>query len=143
MKISTKGHYGLLAIVDLVINSGGDRVPLKSIATRQNISEAYLEQIFSALRKANIVKSIKGPQGGYMLVEDSAKVTVGQVLRVTEGVLFDYKKESQGVIEEVVCNSVWGELEARIDGVVDTITIEALVEECRKKMDGGNMMYYI
>ena len=61
MKISTKGRYGLRAMLDLAVNARGEHISLNSIATRQNISENYLEQVFSLLRKAGLVKSIKGP----------------------------------------------------------------------------------
>ncbi len=63
MKISTKGKYGIKAIIDLAINSTEEAVTLKSISERQNISEGYLEQIFSLLRKNNLIKGIKGAQG--------------------------------------------------------------------------------
>jgi Rrf2 family cysteine metabolism transcriptional repressor len=62
MKISTKGRYGLRSMVDLAVNSSGEHVSLSSIAERQNISENYLEQVFSTLRKAGLVKSVKGAQ---------------------------------------------------------------------------------
>lgn len=85
MKMSTKGRYGLRAMLDIAINSRGDIVNVKSIAERQNISESYLEQVFSILRKAAIVKSIKGAQGGYILADDPSNITVGQILRTLEG----------------------------------------------------------
>ena len=67
MKISTKGRYGLRAMVDLAVSSVNEQVPLSTIAENQNISVSYLEQVFSTLRKAGLVKSIKGAQGGYIL----------------------------------------------------------------------------
>lgn len=67
MKISTKGRYGLRALVDLASHSTSEAVSLASVANRQKISVNYLEQVFATLRKAGLVKSIKGPQGGYML----------------------------------------------------------------------------
>jgi len=65
----------------LLLISKGDIVSVKSIAERQNISESYLEQVFSILRKAAIVKSIKGAQGGYVLADDPSNITVGKILR--------------------------------------------------------------
>ena len=95
MQISTRGRYGLKAMVDLAIYSVNDHVALNSIAERQNISEGYLEQLISALRKGGLVKSIKGSQGGYVLADYPSKVTVGAVLRILEGKLFTVDDSSE------------------------------------------------
>ena len=85
MKVSTKGRYGLRAMIDLALYSQNDQVPLVSIAERQDISKSYLEQVFSTLRKAGLVTSIKGAQGGYVLASDPEDITVGMILRALEG----------------------------------------------------------
>ena len=85
MKISTKGRYGLRAMADLAINSTKGHIDLKNISIRQQISKSYLEQLFSALKKSNLVKSIKGPQGGYLLAKSVSEITVGDILRALEG----------------------------------------------------------
>jgi Rrf2 family protein len=85
MKLSTKGRYGLRAMVDLAVHSSGEHVALYSIAERQNISENYLEQVFSILRKAGLVKSVKGAQGGYTLADKPSNISIGAILRVLEG----------------------------------------------------------
>ena len=72
MKISTKGRYALRLMLDLAIYDTGDPVRIRDIAARQEISEKYLEQIISILNKAGYVKSVRGPQGGYHLMNDSA-----------------------------------------------------------------------
>ena len=87
MKMSTKGRYGLKAAVDIAANSANGCVSLKSVATRQNISESYLEQLITPLKKAGIVKSTRGAQGGYVLARDAKDITVGEVLRALEGPL--------------------------------------------------------
>ena len=74
MKISTKGRYGLRALIDICIYSGNDIVTVKSISQRQNISERYLEQIFASLRKGGIIKAKKGAQGGYFLTREPKEV---------------------------------------------------------------------
>ena len=84
MKVSTKGRYGLRAMIDLSLYSKNELVPLASIAERQDISKSYLEQVFSALRKAGLVKSIKGAQGGYSLSTGPEDITVGMILRALE-----------------------------------------------------------
>ena len=67
MKLSTRGRYGLRAMFDLALNQSHGPIPLNEIARRQNISEAYLEQLFASMRKAGLVKSVRGAHGGYLL----------------------------------------------------------------------------
>ncbi len=148
MKISTKGRYGLRAMVDLAAHSLGDQVALNSIAERQNISISYLEQVFSILRKAGIVKSIKGPQGGYIIGDSPSKITVGSILRVLEGELVVVSKEEDNFhernnIEKCVRVQVWEKMNKSINSLVDDITLEDLVNEYEKMSNEGEVMYYI
>ncbi|MGI6778403.1 MAG: RrF2 family transcriptional regulator [Acetivibrionales bacterium] len=148
MKISTKGRYGLRALFDLAISSGGEHISLNSIAQRQDVSESYLEHVFSTLRKAGIIKSVKGAQGGYMLSYSPSNITVGDILRVLEGSLNivevnpDEKTSSQS-IEYCVAGSVWEKINDSIASVVDSITLEDLVNEYRRLNDYSSLMYYI
>lgn len=87
MKISTKGRYGLEAIMDLAIYGGHDYVNLKSVSERQGISIKYLEQLFISLKRDGIVESARGARGGYRLIKDSDKITVKQILDCLEGPL--------------------------------------------------------
>ncbi|BAQ13181.1 RrF2 family transcriptional regulator [Clostridium botulinum] len=145
MKISTKGKYGIKAIIDLAINSTEEAVTLKSISERQNISEGYLEQIFSLLRKNNLIKGIKGAQGGYILEKDSAHITAGEILRALEGDLSvvelndDYLNNR---MEKSIKTNLWDRINESIERVVDSITLEDLVE-AYKKSDNQDIMYYI
>ncbi len=148
MKVSTKGRYGLRAIVDLAVYSKGGYTTLNSIAERQGISEKYLEQVFNALKKAGMVKSIKGSRGGYMLACDSASTTVGDVLRVLEGelsVVEPLRQEAgiQDVMEKFLEKNVWSKINHRISSVLNSLTIEDLVNEYRKKMEASSLIYYI
>ena len=81
MKISTKGRYGLRALVDLSINAKDDPIVLSSVAERQGISVQYLEHVFSTLRKAGIVRSIKGPKGGYVIAVPTEELKVSVILK--------------------------------------------------------------
>lgn len=85
MKISTKGRYGLRAMEVLKDNYGKDPVSIRSIALEQNISVPYLEQLFTKMRKAGIVESIRGAHGGYVLARPPEEITVGEVLDALEG----------------------------------------------------------
>lgn len=145
MKISTKGTYGLKAIVDLAANCDEDTVILKDICARQNISESYLEQIFAALRKRGLIKGRKGSKGGYRLSKDMNEITVGDILRALEGDLSvvsldDINKED--IMERCLNNNVWHKLNSSINTIVDSITLEELVSEY-KKQDKNHIMYYI
>lgn len=148
IKISVKGRYGLRAMVDLAINLNYDPVTLKSIAERQNISENYLEQVFAILRKAGLVKSIKGPQGGYILGDHPSKLIVGNILRVLEGDLSvigkkNHKDFKTNSIEYCLETQIWNKIDESIAAVVDSITLDDLVNEYKKINNNSCFMYYI
>jgi len=148
-KLSTKGRYGLRAMVDLAIRSNGEQVALKSIAESQNISESYLEQVFSLLRKAGLVKSIKGAQGGYVLSGPLSEIKVGDILRALEGSLniIDFSSETEKIapnsIQYCIKVNVWDKINECINQVVDNITLEDLVNEYKKMNGPQALMYYI
>lgn len=143
MKVSTKGRYGLRAIIDLSLNSNGDYVSLISIAERQDISKNYLEQVFSALRKTGIVKSVKGSQGGYLLNGKTSEIKVGDVLRALEGDLSVVKDEENinNKIERCIKKNLWDKIDEQVFKVIDNITLEDLINEYNKGND--SLMYYI
>ena len=134
MNISTKGRYGLRAMVDIAVHSFGDYIPLKIIAERQTISENYLEQVFSILRKAKLVKSARGSQGGYTLSREASKITVGEVLRILEGDL-NITGDDDGAlgldktIKVCINTLVWQEVNEQINKVMDSVTLQDLVEK--------------
>ncbi|MDZ4991551.1 Rrf2 family transcriptional regulator [Clostridium perfringens] len=132
MKLSTKGRYGVKAMVDLAINYGGSPVSIKSISQRQNISEYYLEQLFSSLRKAKLIKSIRGAQGGYILNRLPEEITVADIMEVLEGPI-----EISECLEDVVCSNVdccatrllWKKIKTSIDEVTNSVTLKDIVED--------------
>ena len=87
MKLSTKGRYGLRALIDLAQYSGEAPVSITSISARQDISERYLEQLMAMLKKAGLVSSVRGAGGGYILAKDMREISVGDILRALEGSL--------------------------------------------------------
>jgi Rrf2 family protein len=148
MKLSTKGRYGLRALVDLAVHSYKGHQPLAQIAERQNISEIYLEQVFSTLRKNGVVKSIKGDQGGYLLNEEPQNITIGKILRILEGDLsiVDEKVRSDSEEKSVaycVYENVWRKIDENINELVDSITLEELVEDYKKNHGLLPNMYHI
>ena len=133
MKVSTKGRYGLRALADLAVNSNGEPVSVASIAQRQHISGNYLESIFSTLKKAGVIKSIKGVNGGYVLKEDAQNICIGDILRILEGDLSIIDSEGNddgsdaGSLKSCIEHSVWDVVSNRIDQVVNSMTLEDIV----------------
>ena len=84
LKLSTKGRYGLRAMIDLAQYSGEAPVSITSISARQDISERYLEQLMAMLKKAGLVSSVRGAGGGYILAKDMREISVGDILRTLE-----------------------------------------------------------
>ncbi len=133
MRISTKGRYAVRLLLDIAMNDMAEPVRLKDTAERQNISMKYLEQIISILVRAGIVKSIRGPQGGYRLAREPKDYTVGMILRCVEGSLAPVAclEDEMNECERrsgCVTLRIWQELNAAINGVVDKYTLQDLVE---------------
>jgi Rrf2 family cysteine metabolism transcriptional repressor len=147
MKFSTKGRYGLRAMVDLAVYANSGQVALNSIADRQNISLNYLEQVFSALRKAGLVKSVKGAQGGYMLAKSPKHTTAGDILRVLEGSLSIIDEDEAFVKENAIRNcikaSIWEKIDEAVNAYVDSVTLEDLSRQYRKINGLDDFIYYI
>lgn len=140
MKISTRGRYALRMMLDLAVNNNGEPIRLKDISKRQGISDKYLEQIISILNKAGFVRSIRGPQGGYMLNREPKEYTVGMILRLTEGSLapvacLDYEPNDCERRNECVTLIIWEKLNDAIKSVVDNITLQDLVQWQMEKSD--------
>ncbi|MEM0529733.1 Rrf2 family transcriptional regulator [Zongyangia sp. HA2173] len=136
MKISTKGRYGMRLMVELGLAYEGKPVSLRDIAKRQEISEKYLEQIVTRLGKAGLVKSTRGAQGGYRLEREPSQITVGDILRVTEGSLTPVACLDDDECprrERCVTYSVWSRVQEAVTRVVDQITLQELVDDYRRK----------
>lgn len=139
MKISTKGKYGLRAMVDLAVNSDDYCISITSIAKRQNISEAYLEQLFASLKRANLIESIRGAQGGYRLSREPSKISVGEILRALEGhlapvncVIEDESSECENS-QYCVTRVIWKRIRDSINNVVDSIMLSDLSDDYIEK----------
>jgi Rrf2 family cysteine metabolism transcriptional repressor len=133
LKISTKGRYALLIMLDLAVYNTGEPVSLRDIARRQEISEKYLEQIISLLNKGRLVQSVRGAQGGYLLRRDPKDYTVGEILRLTEGDLapVDCVGNSGVTCEhkaDCVTVEVFEKINEAVNKVVDNITLQDLVD---------------
>lgn len=146
MKVSTKGRYGLRALVDMTANMEGEPVTLASVANRQHISLNYLEQVFQTLRKAGIVMSVKGSNGGYLLKKPAGEITVKEILEVLEGAFSITDRDSKGQqdsLQRAIQSLVWDEIDARVDALLEKRTLKQLVNEYRMSMEQKCNMYYI
>lgn len=137
MRLSTKGRYGLRAMIDLAVYQGEEPVSLQSIAERQSISEGYLEQIMAKLKKAGLVTSIRGVNGGYFLGKEARDISVGDILRALEGDLRAVTckaQEKEGCANSDFCVSryVWKKINDSIMHTVDTMYLEQLAQETKK-----------
>ena len=140
MKISTKGKYGLRAMIDLAQYSEQEAVSISSIAQRQKISESYLEQLVAKLKKAGLVISIRGAAGGYRLARPASDISVGDVLRALEGdvrAVICTAQTEEGCEGEELCVTkyVWQRINESIEKTVDEMMIDQLVAESRKAQE--------
>jgi len=140
MKVSTKGRYALRLMIDIAMHEGADPVRIKDISKRQEVSEKYLEQIIAVLNKAGYVKSIRGPKGGYLLAKKPKDYTAGMILRLTEGSMapvscLEFEENDCPRQEQCATLELWKRLDTAIKDVVDSVTLEDLVEWQKGKAD--------
>lgn len=149
MKISTKGRYGLEALVDMAIHSDGTHINSKSIAERQGISEKYLEQIFSTLKNSGIIQSVRGAQGGYLLTDSPQNITVRQILNALEGPLSPVACVAEGQESQCkrydfcVTRIFWRSMMEELNRVTEAVTLEDLVTCYKVQKTENNLEYYI
>ena len=147
MKLSKKSRYGLRALIDLAVNSRTELVSLGSIAQRNDISAQYLEHVFSALRKAHIVKSMKGSQGGYFLERDPKGITVAQIVEALEGT-YDLEDEvdrnnvGRGD-QEAIQHLIIDRINDCVQEILEDVTLKDLVDAYEGYQDSVEGMYYI
>ena len=150
MKISTKGRYALEAVFDLAIHSKDKHEQLRKVAERRGISENYLEQIFMHLKKEGIVKSIRGPQGGYVLAKEMESITCGEVIRAVEGKLSPVTCISLGNdksecerYSRCVTKTVWEKMRDGINKIADSVTIKDLLDSYSEYSEPDQIEYTI
>ena len=154
MRLSTKSRYGVRAIFDIAYHSEGLETQVKDISRRQELSPRYIEQIFQKLKRAGIIDSKRGPTGGYFLVKKSDKLTVGEIIRVTEGGIdpvacTDPENPGQPCSRSKACVTqiIWNEAGNRLKEYFDSVTIQNLCELAQemgiKKELDQRFIYYI
>lgn len=148
MKISTKGRYGLRALVDLSINGkSGTPVFLSDIAKRQGISDKYLEQIATQLQRGGLVKALRGRKGGYLLNKPDSEIKLSDVIKILEGpiCLVNCVTEPDTCSKSAMCSTrdIWTILSNKIEEVLSSYTLADLSKLQEEKTGSDSLMYNI
>jgi Rrf2 family cysteine metabolism transcriptional repressor len=136
MKLSTRSRYGLRAALELAIDYGGKPMQIKVIAEREDISNKYLEQLMATLKSYGIVRSIRGPKGGYLLAKAPVDIKLSDVFTALEGpmVTVECVDHPEFCIRctDCVTRQVWADLQAAMLGVLESQTLQDLVDRANK-----------
>lgn len=134
MIVSTRGRYALRVLVDMAEHSDEERIPLKEVAERQQISQKYIEAIMTLLSKNGFVDAVHGKGGGYKLNRSPEEYKVGDILRLTEGTLAPVaclEQNAKPCERESVCRTLkmWSKLDELIEGYLDSVSIADLMKK--------------
>ncbi len=148
MKLSTRGQYGTRALLDLALHNTGRSVRLKDIARRQQISLRYLEHLMTPLITEGMIRSIRGPKGGVLLARPPGEIKLSEVIRLLEGSIAPVEcintPEICDRFDFCVTRDVWAELGEAMNRVLESTTLQDLVErQKRKEEQSAEAMYYI
>ena len=148
MKISSKGRYGLAAMIHIADKGrNGEYITIVSIAEELKISKIYLEQVFSLLKRANLVISVKGAHGGYRLAKSATNISARDILESIEISLFENTDstvlESAKGIELAMNNLLWEKLDNEVAITLSNVSLQDLLDEAQKYSSNNEMMFYI
>jgi Rrf2 family transcriptional regulator, cysteine metabolism repressor len=147
MKISTRTRYGMRALLDLASHADGKSVQLKEISTRQQISLSYLEHLIRPLITAGIIKSARGSRGGIWLARPPEQIRLSEIVELLEGPLapVDCIRNSKSCPRSGKCatQDLWDDLKEAMDKVLESSTLQDLVEKQKAKGLASEAMYYI
>lgn len=145
MRLSTKGEYGLLALLDLALQNGAEPIHVKHIAERQGIPKQYLDQLLVTLKRAGLVASSRGRQGGYRLARAADKITLLDAVCCLEGPVVNDNFQSRSAHPKRACHGalkgVWADLTEHAADLLRSRTLQDLVTDCRKSEE--STMYHI
>ena len=135
MKLTTKGRYAVMAMADLASYANGETVSIREISARQNISLAYLEQIFIKLKNKKLVKSIRGPNGGYILERPASEIKISHIISAVdeEVKMLNCKKNSKkgcnNKSTKCITHNLWDELDQHIHGFFEKVKLQDLIKQ--------------
>jgi Rrf2 family iron-sulfur cluster assembly transcriptional regulator len=150
VKISARGRYAVRGMLDVALNSRNFPAPLADISLRQGITISNLEQLFAKLRRAGLVRSIRGPGGGYFLAKSPQEITIADILRAAEEPLAPQAKTANcnqdpvpgQRIDDLLVTVLWNRLTDQIRHILESITLQDLVAEWEKSEPPGFMEHY-
>ena len=141
MKLSSRTRYGMRAILELALEYGNAPLQIKTIADREDISNKYLEQLIAMLKSAGLVRSIRGPRGGYLLAKPPAEIPLKDVFVTLEGPMISAEcldhPEFCPRCMDCVTRDIWQDLQNAIDGVLESVTLADLVEKTKSSNDSN------
>ena len=146
MNLSSRSRYGIRALIDLAVNARESCIQLGDIAVRNDISVKYLEQIFMALRKGGMIRSIKGPQGGYLLAKKPGEIFLSDVIRLLDG---DYLLEKEffgdgeNLASKVIQEKMIDPMNRWMSEFLEHLTLQNLVDAYEQELASSQDMYYI
>lgn len=147
MKLSTRGRYGTRALLDLALHRGEEPISLKAIAKRQQISLSYLDHLITPLIAGGIVRSTKGPKGGVSLAKNPGDIRLSQVINLLEGSMAPVEcVDNPKVCSRsafCVTRDIWSEIKKATNGVLESVTLQDLVERQKRKEKPEAVMYDI
>ena len=136
MKLSSRSRYGFRAILDLAVEYGNGPLQIKKIAEHEDISNKYLEQLVAILKASGLVRSIRGPKGGYELTRPPGDVKLSEVFTTLEGPVVAVEclehPEFCPRCTECVTRDVWAQMQAAIMGVLESMTLQDLVDKTKQ-----------
>jgi Rrf2 family transcriptional regulator, iron-sulfur cluster assembly transcription factor len=136
MRLTTKGRFAVTAMIDLALHHGSGPVTLAEISSRQKISLSYLEQLFGKLRRHQLVESVRGPGGGYVLAKDTGQVSVADIIQAVDEPIDATQcggKENCHDEQKCLTHDLWAALNDRIFGYLEGVTLRQLVESQKAK----------
>ena len=136
MKLSTRGRYAVTAMFDLATHGNGELITAAEVSERQGISLHYLEQLLLKLKRAGLVKTVRGPSGGYVLSGNPSKVSIGDIIRATEGpvALASCVPSASNCQKSGCCStrSLWEKLSSKVSKVLDSTTLADLCKGVKR-----------
>ncbi len=147
MKLSTRGRYGTRILLDLALNGKGDPVPLKDIARREEMSLLYLERLVAPLKAAGLLRIARGAKGGATLLKPPREIKLSTIIQLMEGTISPVDCVTDpGVCsrsDSCITRDIWSELKEAMDGVLESKTLQDLVDGQKRKNQSKESMYYI
>jgi Rrf2 family protein len=147
MKLSTKGQYATRALLDLALHSGESPILIKDISKREEISDSYLKQLFIPLKAAGLVRAVRGARGGFILARLPSQIKLIEIVQIMEGSTAPVEcVDDPGICsrsEVCVTRGVWAEIKEATDNVLESTTLQDLVERQKEEEHGKAVTYQI